>query len=260
MYLADRTNLTPELPVDDPDVASHTVRAHISLKGLDDVRRFSGILAQSNTHPDDFVLALRGTRSRADYVANGMVAVTKFSDLPRGSSRVHRGWYGLFKSAKATDPSEGFTSAAEPDFVACVNSLIATYQSRARDGRPASLRAVRLTVTGHSLGAAILTLFVVKNASIGDAVRPFRVYTLASPMVGDGAFVAAFNALGLDSRRIVIEKDTVPRLPGKRLGYAHVDAEAVLKAPGVVGSPRHIHSIETYRTLLRNAPDEGSLD
>ena len=47
MYLRERTNLAPALGSDDPRLAGHAVRGHVSLKGVDNVRRFYGILAQN---------------------------------------------------------------------------------------------------------------------------------------------------------------------------------------------------------------------
>ncbi len=251
MYLRDRTSLTPSLDGSEAGVANYSVRGHLSMKGVDNVRRFYGILAQNNAAGDEFVLVLRGTRSSADYIANGLFALARFSDGLPSAGRVHRGWHDLFKSARMTDPEGRLPPpAARPDLVRDVNFLIATYQARARPDGEADASAVRLTATAHSLGAAILTMFVVKNGSLNGAVKPASVYTLASPMVGDAAFVARFNALGLESQRIVVDRDTVPMLPGRRWSYRHVDREVRLASNGAA-SPRRTHDIRTYRDLLR---------
>ena len=250
MYLRDRSNLTPSFAGSDARLADYVVRGHLSMKGLDNVRRFYGLLVQSDLAPDEFVLVLRGTRSPADYVANGLFGLVRFSGGQPGAGRVHRGWHDLFKSARLAGP-ESFSPqpAAKADLVRDVNALIATCQARARPDGRSDASAVKLTLTAHSLGAAILTMFVVKNGSVEGTIKPASVYTLASPMVGDAAFVARFNALCLDSQRIVVDRDTVPLLPGRRWGYRHVERELRLRAASPA-SPRRTHDIRTYRELL----------
>ena len=67
-------------------------------------------------------------------------------------------------------------------------------------------------VTGHSLGSALATRFVMEN----DANKKFDVTTcctFASPRVGNKQFVTSFNRLPMASWRIVNSWDLVPRLP-----------------------------------------------
>ena len=247
MFLADRANLNPDLRAGDPRIAGYSARAHVSLKGPDNVRRFFGLLAQSDADADEFVLAFRGTRSAADYLTNGLFGLSRFPAGGPRSGRVHRGWRNLYSSARVAGAPEAHSG--RPSFARELNAAIAKAQARARGDGKADAEAVKLTVAAHSLGSAIATLFVVENASLEGSVRPASVCTLASPMVGDAAFVAGFDGLRLNSWRVVIDKDTVPRLPGRRWGYRHVGREAVL-ASRTAASPRRMHDIGTYLSLL----------
>ena len=79
--------------------------------------------------------------------------------------------------------------------------------------------------TGHSLGAALGTLFVMEN----EARRKFDISSLCTfslPRVGNMEFVHLFNLLPIDSWRIVNIRDVVPKLPPHIpcvLDYSHVD-------------------------------------
>jgi Lipase (class 3) len=80
-------------------------------------------------------------------------------------------------------------------------------------------------VTGHSLGAALGTLFVMENNDKGK-FDVSRLCTFASPRVGNREFVHTFNRLPIDSWRIVNPRDVVPKLPPHILivlDFGHVD-------------------------------------
>lgn len=78
----------------------------------------------------------------------------------------------------------------------------------------------RLFVTGHSLGGALATLAAARFATLGHKVS--GLYTFGSPRVGDPAFCAAFDALGLPAYRYVNDLDVVPRVPTRLMGYSHI--------------------------------------
>jgi predicted lipase len=113
------------------------------------------------------------------------------------------------------------------------------------------------TVVGHSLGAALATLFVMEN----DLKRKFDIVSLctfASPRVGNMEFVHLFNKLPLDSWRIVNTSDVVPRLPPHVpivLDYGHVDSEYRFNSSDFAkNSLLCWHTLETYLHWL----DRGS--
>jgi hypothetical protein len=115
-------------------------------------------------------------------------------------------------------------------------------EGRARPKRPT-------VVVGHSLGAALATLFVMEN----DAKRKFDVTSLctfASPRVGNMEFVHLFNKLPIDSWRIVNTRDVVPKLPLSVpivLDYGHVDVAYPFNSSGFAKNNLLCwHTMETY--------------
>jgi hypothetical protein len=86
----------------------------------------------------------------------------------------------------------------------------------------------RLTITGHSLGAALATLLAVLR-------RDGALVTFGAPLIGDAAFAAA--VAGLASRVYVDCTDLVPTLPPSFLGYAHAGGLRYIDADGAVHGP-----------------------
>ena len=242
MYIDSGTLLRPALPTPpvDPRISEYAIRAHISMMGIDGVRRFYGVLVQHREDLGDFVLALHGTRSAADYAANAAFLSRPLHEVPF-AGRVQGGWHRLFASAIVMDSENVLPHDTHSEFVRDVNALI---RHHAGDAEP------RLTITGHSLGAAVLTLFVVHNSSTPETIKPSRVCTFASPMVGDADFVARYEECEIDTWRVVVDRDTVPKLPGTTLGYRHVGAEHLLVLADARKSMRGVHALRTYRDLL----------
>lgn len=84
----------------------------------------------------------------------------------------------------------------------------------------------KLSVTGHSLGAAISMVALYDLRTQGYAVSDS--YTFGSPRVGNFAFVNALNAsLAGEARifRITHNHDPVPHLPPVILGFRHLSRE-----------------------------------
>jgi triacylglycerol lipase len=116
-------------------------------------------------------------------------------------------------------------------------------------------------VTGHSLGAALTTLFVMENKK----KQKFDITTLctfASPRVGNMSFARVFNLLCIASWRIVNSQDLVPKLPPYIpliLDYEHVNTAYEFSSQGMVKpNPVCRHSMETYLHWLNaNLPVDG---
>lgn len=77
--------------------------------------------------------------------------------------------------------------------------------------------------TGHSLGGALATLAASQH-------RFQATYTFGAPRVGDDRF---WQTLQGPLHRVVHDKDVVPTLPPRRLGYAHGGYLVHLRADGV---------------------------
>ncbi len=85
----------------------------------------------------------------------------------------------------------------------------------------------RLTVIGHSLGAALATYLTVDLARGGLAGR-VTACLLASPHTGDKAFVDLFDATVADYRLFNYLLDVVPRVP-LGLGYEPLPRRTVIR-------------------------------
>jgi pimeloyl-ACP methyl ester carboxylesterase len=134
-----------------------------------------------------------------------------------------------------------------PSFAAQVDAAIAHDRSLhgfSADGLPV------LTVAGHSLGAALITLYVLEHRLEvpGTAVSG---YTFGSPRVGDAAFAAYYDALEMvDVDRVHIKQDVVPNVPPDSW-YVHVDGAGVeIVDSGVRNSVPCHHAITTYMATL----------
>lgn len=82
-----------------------------------------------------------------------------------------------------------------------------------------------ITVTGHSLGAAIAGVAMFDLHNKGFTID--QSYTFGQPRVGNGAFVSAFEAAFGTQRvmRVTHYYDPVPHLPPKNLGFTHMPQE-----------------------------------
>lgn len=140
-----------------------------------------------------------------------------------------------FRGTDADDPTD---IGDDADFILKpweVGGLVHTGFAKAlAQIRPAlddAVKAIRLPIlfTGHSLGAALATL----AASLyGGATAGSALYTFGSPRVGNGGFVATFDAMQV--QRYVDCCDLVARVPLPEMGYIHVAAPRYIDRDGLI--------------------------
>lgn len=220
--------------------------------------KFYGIVAHNLKEPDSRIIAIRGTEGAVEWVDDAAAVPVPFRQVP-SAGRVAYGFDNIYSSMKVIKrrlPSEREPEAAEPETFSgsfadqLEQEVIRRERSRGEARAATEPRRKRPTVvTGHSLGSALATLFVMEN----DAKRKFDVSTLctfASPRVGNMEFVHVFNKLPIVSWRIVNVNDFVPKIPFHipvLADYGHVDTEysfdsAKFAKKNLVCS----HSMETY--------------
>ncbi|HEY1677204.1 MAG TPA: lipase family protein [Candidatus Sulfotelmatobacter sp.] len=226
---------------------------------------FYGIIAHNIANPDQRVIAIRGTANAVEWVDDAAAIPTPFRQVP-SAGRVAGGFDRIYTSLKivkrplprlraaATVPQKFEGSFGEQ----LEQEVLAREAERAGVAAPApgvkhERRPRPTIVTGHSLGAALATLFVMENA----AKKKFDITTcctFASPRVGNTEFARSFDQLAIDSWRIVNTLDLVPRLPPHIpviLDYDHVGTECAFSSAGFANNnPVCWHVLETYLHFL----------
>jgi hypothetical protein len=81
-----------------------------------------------------------------------------------------------------------------------------------------------ITVTGHSLGAALAALGTAELAHRGYKLT--TPYTYGMPRVGDDLFQQWYKATTQGTFRVTHHKDPVPHLPLESMGFHHMPYEA----------------------------------
>jgi predicted lipase len=201
--------------------------------------RFYGFIAESETSPGQLLLALRGTSNGVEWWDDvNALELSVFKHLDCG--RVGAGFARIYETMEVIEcPIEAAPAAPAPQrsmrpagsFAQQVSALITrrgATQTPAVARKAAPPVSPSVEVTGHSLGAALATLYVMENAKTEQIANPM-LCTFASPLVGDATFATAFNDLGLTSWRIENVKDLVTKVPPALLGFVHVDSMRVSK-------------------------------
>jgi predicted lipase len=222
---------------------------------------FYGIVAHSLADTDSRVIAIRGTEGMIEWIDDAAALPTPFRQVP-GAGRVAGGFDRIYSSLKivkrplrglkwadtAPETFEGsFAEQLEKEVLSReAERGLAAPEMKERRQRPT-------VVTGHSLGGALTTLFVMENAS----KKKFDITTsctFASPRVGNKEFARLFDQLPIDSWRIVNKPDLVPKLPPYipvLLDYDHVDTEYSFSSAGFAkNNPVCWHAMETYLHFL----------
>jgi predicted lipase len=227
--------------------------------------KFYGIVAHSKTNPDARVIAIRGTEGAIEWFDDAAALPVPFRQVP-GAGRVAYGFDKIYDTLIVVPcplPGERLLTAEaapkpfEGSFGEQLEQLALMREAARRtpSGAPTitteqTVRPPRPTVvTGHSLGAALATLFVMENA----ARQTFEIETLctfASPRVGNLEFARRFDQLPVNSWRIVNSLDVVPRLPPHIpivLEYDHVDTQYKFRSSDFArNSLLCWHTMETY--------------
>jgi hypothetical protein len=221
--------------------------------------KFYGLIAQNTNNLDAFILAIRGTEGAIEWWDDAHIASVPFDQVPN-AGRVAQGFDKIYKTLKVVPRSiDEAALAAGPDSAEPLTGSFAEQVAQAIrfnvPHRKAGLEAMDetmpfLTVTGHSLGAALCTLYVVENA-LKKIINNPTVCTFASPRVGNAAFCAAYNGLELTSWRIVNAPDIVPNLPPDIFGFEHVATLSLFDSTGKVKATiACAHALDTYMSLL----------
>ncbi|WP_058304437.1 lipase family protein [Gorillibacterium timonense] len=133
--------------------------------------------------PLEILIAFRGTSSANDWISDVIASQQKFRYVHE-LCMTHRGFTDIYSSAR-----DGIFTAL---------TQLPTDKG--------------VTITGHSLGAALATLCAFDIATNTD-FPSFSLYTFGSPRVGDPAFSEAFAGYVPDSYRFANLFDVVTYVP-----------------------------------------------
>ncbi|TVU36171.1 hypothetical protein EJB05_18090, partial [Eragrostis curvula] len=204
----------------------------------------------------DVVVAFRGTLTRAEWAANLMSSL-KLVDA-RPDVKVESGFLNLYTSA-------GSMGSCREQLLREVSRLITSF-SKDQPGTDMSV-----TLAGHSMGSALATLLGYDLAELGlnrgasGRRVPVTVFSFGGPRVGNAAFKARCDELGVKSLRVANVRDPVTKLPGafvneRTVGllgaawagdcYTHVGVELTLDFLSLndLGS---VHDLGTYVAALQ---------
>jgi len=135
-------------------------------------------------------------------------------------------------------------------------------------GRPGE--AVSVTLAGHSMGSALALLLAYDLTELGlNRGAPVTVFSFGGPRVGNAAFKARCDELGVKALRVANVHDPITKLPGIFLNeatagvlrpwrascYTHVGVELPLDFIRV-GDLASVHDLGTYVALLKSGGDK----
>ena len=196
-------------------------------------RVFYGWLLESKTTAGEFALVIRGTEGITEWIEDAGFMPMEAHPV---AGRVETGFWSIYETMQLDG-----------------KPLVAEVLARVGSGT--------LTVTGHSLGAALATYASFElGQSLGSRAAARLV---ASPHPGDGDFSRVFGRRVPDHLMWANAADMVPKVPAW-FGYCPVPRVEVLsaRAAGLTitgGWPAQHHAI-TYASLLaKSAPDPAWL-
>ena len=229
--------------------------------------KFYGIVAHETANPDNRIIAIRGTEGLIEWLDDAAsILMVPFKQVP-SAGRVAFGFDNIYSTMKVVPvphTAPGKAAVAESELTGSFGDQLEQLALRreaergvVREFASGRTRRDRPTVvTGHSLGSALATLFVLEN-SMKHKFDISLISTLASPKVGNLEFKHVFGALPLTSWRIVNIRDVVPKLPPTIpfiLDYEHIDVPCPFDSWDFAKKNLGCyHSIDTYLHWLNSS-------
>ncbi|CAO2819523.1 unnamed protein product [Amaranthus hypochondriacus] len=153
----------------------------------------------------DIIISLRGTATCLEWAENFRALLTPMeepstseSQSPESEAKVECGFLSLFQTKGEYTPS-----LAE-EVVQEIRRLLDLYKGE----------QLSITITGHSLGAALALLVADEISTCAPEVPPVAVFSFGGPRVGNRAFANRIKSNNVKVLRIVNNQDVITRVPG----------------------------------------------
>ncbi|KAE8671732.1 Phospholipase A1-Ibeta2 [Hibiscus syriacus] len=146
----------------------------------------------------DIVIVLRGTATCMEWAENLRVRLVSDPKSDDPTQKVECGFLCLHKTRGAHVPSLAESVVEE------VKRLTELYKSE----------TLSITITGHSLGAALSLLVADEISSCAPRVPPIAVFSFGGPRVGNKGFIDRLERKNVKVLRIVNDQDLITKIPG----------------------------------------------
>jgi Lipase (class 3) len=208
--------------------------AAISIIAFDDEHETEELVYSIEVDHDRnrLTVCFRGSVNKADWATNLEIYMAEMPnplrkyDQQDANLRVHNGFYKYLFQPSPVVSNEGSGSSN--------HNVSAYHEILQKHVLPALSRhsGYKLYVTGHSLGAALATLFGFRAAAEPDSriPKPVTVVSIASPYVGDASWRSAHQLLEgmgkLRHLRVSSSKDVVPLHPKVSFRWQFYDSRS----------------------------------
>jgi len=178
----------------------------------------------------EMVVAIRGTQTIEEWLHDFSFLFVP-NPIHAGGGLTEDGFTAIYRSLRLG------ADANSPSAITAIAALVK------------SSGIAKVTVTGHSLGAALATLLTLDVGLNGGAAQT-ESYTYASPRVGDMLFQHTYDSVVPDTYRLCNRPDLVPQTP--TFPYEHIgnDIELIPPYNSVCANLACWHSIDTYLWLM----------
>ncbi|CAJ2663971.1 unnamed protein product [Trifolium pratense] len=146
----------------------------------------------------DIVISLRGTATCLEWAENMRAHLIETNAQHGKNSKVGCGFLSLYKTKGTHVPSLAESVIEE------VKRLMEVYKGE----------TLSVTVTGHSLGAALALLVADDLSTCSLNAPPVAVFSFGGPKVGNKAYGNKITSQNVKVLRIVNSQDVITRVPG----------------------------------------------
>ncbi|XP_043712966.1 phospholipase A1-Ibeta2, chloroplastic-like [Telopea speciosissima] len=150
----------------------------------------------------DIIISLRGTATCLEWAENVRDVLDRVPGEDNSGqvqpAKVECGFLSLYKTPGSNMPSLSESVVEE------VRRLMDLYKGE----------TLSITVTGHSLGAALALLAADELSTCAQEMPPIAVFSFGGPRVGNRAFANRVSNNGVKVLRIVNSQDVITKVPG----------------------------------------------